>query len=387
MKRILVSAEMFGYGPVTTLLNVMKEFTDYDDLQFDFIGNGVALEQAQMSGFFKKYYICDNYDVNELLKIKKIFSLYDAMISSENPVGAIFGMEHGIKKVYYIDNLMWMWDAIDSRLNNVSKFFISEIIPCKENFARVGKNVKHPIFVGPIRELSESLPLLQQEKKVIINIGGAGSYLLNKKLIIDFYSCLINMILETPDFIDCFDKIIICGGNNVISNLNLRYHSSKITVKTFSNEEYLDELKTASHCIMASGLGNYIETLSKDKDILYLPSINYSQFLQFKYYKKLDLGFKLMNWDIFDSFTDVPELLDEESGVNLVVSNIKSFLDKQPKLIVQKEITNYLNNPQISYYEKRKSTFNDYNKNASKIIATSIYEDLMKGDANIENTK
>ena len=112
MKRILVSAEMFGYGPVTTLLNVMKEFPKDPNLQFDFIGNGVALEQAKMSNFFKKHYVCNNYDINSLNRFKNIFPLYDALISSENPVCAIFGMESNIKKVYYIDNLVWMWDAI-----------------------------------------------------------------------------------------------------------------------------------------------------------------------------------------------------------------------------------------------------------------------------------
>lgn len=386
MKKILVSAEMFGYGPITTLLNVMPEFSTYDDLEFDFIGNGVALEQAKMSGFFKKFYVCNTYDIDDLEKFKKIFPTYDAMISSENPVGIIFGMEHGIKKVYYIDNLVWMWDTIDSRLNNVSKFFISEIIPCRENFARIGKNIKNPIFVGPIRELNENTTSLT-EKKVIINIGGAGSYLLDKNLIIEFYNCLINTILETTDFVNSFDKIIICGGSNVISNLNIKCKSSKIILRTLSNKEYLKELETASHCILASGLGNYIETLSKDKNILYLPSINYSQFLQFKYYKKLDLGFKLMNWDIFDFFEDVPELLDEEAGVNLVVNNIKKFLINPPKEKIKKEITDYLNVDQSDYYEKRKSIFNKYNKNASKVIANIIYEDLMKEDDDYENTK
>lgn len=386
MKKILVSAEMFGYGPITTLLNVMPEFSTYDDLEFDFIGNGVALEQAKMSGFFKKFYVCNTYDIEDLEKLKKIFPTYDAMISSENPVGIIFGMEHGIKKVYYIDNLVWMWDTIDSRLNNVSKFFISEIIPCRENFARIGKNIKNPIFVGPIRELNENTTSLT-EKKVIINIGGAGSYLLDKNLIIEFYNCLINTILETTDFVNSFDKIIICGGSNVISNLNIKCKSSKIILRTLSNQEYLKELETASHCILASGLGNYIETLSKDKNILYLPSINYSQFLQFKYYKKLDLGFKLMNWDIFDFFEDVPELLDEEAGVNLVVNNIKKFLINPPKEKIKREITDYLNVDQSDYYEKRKSIFNKYNKNASKVIANIIYEDLMKEDDDYENTK
>ena len=386
MKKILVSAEMFGYGPITTLLNVMPEFSTYDDLEFDFIGNGVALEQAKMSGFFKNFYVCNTYDIDDLEKFKKIFPTYDAMISSENPVGIIFGMEHGIKKVYYIDNLVWMWDTIDSRLNNVSKFFISEIIPCRENFARIGKNIKNPIFVGPIRELNENTTSLT-EKKVIINIGGAGSYLLDKNLIIEFYNCLINTILETTDFVNSFDKIIICGGSNVISNLNIKCKSSKIILRTLSNQEYLKELETASHCILASGLGNYIETLSKDKNILYLPSINYSQFLQFKYYKKLDLGFKLMNWDIFDFFEDVPELLDEEAGVNLVVNNIKKFLINPPKEKIKREITDYLNVDQSDYYEKRKSIFNKYNKNASKVIANIIYEDLMKEDDDYENTK
>lgn len=386
MKKILVSAEMFGYGPITTLLNVMPEFSTYDDLEFDFIGNGVALEQAKMSGFFKNFYVCNTYDIDDLEKFKKIFPTYDAMISSENPVGIIFGMEHGIKKVYYIDNLVWMWDIIDSRLNNVSKFFISETIPCRENFARIGKNIKNPIFVGPIRELNENTTSLT-EKKVIINIGGAGSYLLDKNLIIEFYNCLINTILETTYFVNSFDKIIICGGSNVISNLNIKCKSSKIILRTLSNKEYLKELETASHCILASGLGNYIETLSKDKNILYLPSINYSQFLQFKYYKKLDLGFKLMNWDVFDFFEDVPELLDEEAGVNLVVNNIKKFLINPPKEKIKKEITDYLNVDQSDYYEKRKSIFNKYNKNAGKVIANIIYEDLMKEDDDYENTK
>ena len=195
------------------------------------------------------------------------------------------------------------------------------------------------------------------------------------------------MILETPNFIDRFEKIIICGGSDVISNIEINNKSSKILIKTLSNQDYLEELETASHCIMASGLGNYIETLGKNKEILYLPSINYSQFLQFKYYQKLNLGFRLMNWNVFDFFSDVPELLDEESGVNLVAENIKNFLKNQPKFVVQKEILEYLNSSQKNYYEKRKNIINSYKKNSSKEVANNIYEDLLKEDDNDEGTK
>ena len=65
-----------------------------------------------------------------------------------------------------------------------------------------------------------------------------------------------------------------------------------------------------------------------------------------------------MNWDVFDFFEDVPELLDEEAGVNLVVNNIKKFLINPPKEKIKKEITDYLNVDQSDYYEKRKSIFN-----------------------------
>ena len=91
--------------------------------------------------------------------------------------------------------------------------------------------------------------------------------------------------------------------------------------------------------------------------------------------------------NIFDFFSDVPELLDEESGVNLVVENIKKFLKIQPKFIVQKEIAKYLNSSQKKYYEKRKNIINSYKKNSSKEVANNIYEDLLKEDDNDEGTK
>ena len=94
-----------------------------------------------------------------------------------------------------------------------------------------------------------------------------------------------------------------------------------------------------------------------------------------------------MNWNIFDFFSDVPELLDEESGVNLVAENIKNFLKNQPKFVVQKEILEYLNSSQKNYYEKRKNIINSYKKNSSKEVANNIYEDLLKEDDNDEGTK
>ena len=51
---------------------------------------------------------------------------------------------NGIKNTYYVDNLMWMWDKIPDGLLTVKKYFISEIIPSKENFNKIGKKIVNP---------------------------------------------------------------------------------------------------------------------------------------------------------------------------------------------------------------------------------------------------
>ena len=127
--KILVSAESFGYGPITTGLNIVKELKKYNDVKLDFIGSGIAMEQAKMSGYFENYYLCDTYDFMSLEKSKSIFEKYHIFLSSENVNGAIFALKSGIKNTYYVDNLMWMWDKIPDGLLTVKKYFISEIIP------------------------------------------------------------------------------------------------------------------------------------------------------------------------------------------------------------------------------------------------------------------
>ena len=87
---------------------------------------------------------------------------------------------------YYVDNLMWMWDKIPDGLLTVKKYFISEIIPSKENFNKIGKKILNPIFVGPVRKIE--VKKCSTKNQIIINLGGAESFLLEHSLIVDFYN-------------------------------------------------------------------------------------------------------------------------------------------------------------------------------------------------------
>ena len=370
--KILVSAESFGYGPITTGLNIVKELKKYSNISLDFIGSGIAMEQAKLSKYFEKYYQCDTYDITSLEKNKDIFLKYDIYLSSENINGAIFALKNGLENTYYVDNLMWMWDKIPDELFNVKKYFISEIIPCRNNFNRIGTKIKNPLFVGPIREINIKKCVTQNQ--LIINIGGAESFLLNHSLIIKFYNKLINEIISDT-VIDRFESIILCGGSGVINNIILNNKSKKIKKCTISHNDYLKEMEKSTHCILASGLGNFVETVGKDKNIMYLPAINYSQLQQIEYYQQHEFGFKILNWPDFEFYQSIPKYLDEETGVNLVVSNIKKYLDGDYTKKINTVVNSFLEENQDSFFKVRKKFINSLEKDASKKIASIIYND------------
>lgn len=372
--KLLVTAEQFGYGPIATCLNVVKELYKYPDIEMTFLGTGIAIEQAKMTKYFKNIIECKTYDKNELEKFKDIFFKHDVILCSENIPGARFALSIGMKNVYYIDNLMWMWDQIEDGIENLRGYIISEILPCRENFERIGKKIKNPVFVGPLREINVITQDKTTENKLIINIGGAEAFIIDTSIVISFYNKLINEILNNKSLSERFDKIIVCGGSGVINNININNTNNKIIVKTLSNEEYLKELDTCSHLIMASGLGNFVESIWRNKNIMYLPPVNYSQLLQLNYYKEMDMGFELLNWSDFNFYKEIPTLLNENDGVNQVIDNVKKYIELDANdTTVKNSVEHFLENNQTNYFEKRISLTNMFSKNASKKVADLIY--------------
>lgn len=371
--KILVTAEQFGYGPIATCLNVVEELKKYEDVTLTFAGTGIALEQAKMTDYFDEIIECKTYDLDELKTIENVFLDNDIILSSENVPGAQFGLKINHPNVYYIDNLMWMWDEIHEGLENLKGYIISESISCRENFERIGGKIKNPIFVGPIRDMRIRNNGFQ-ENKLIINVGGAEAFIIDSSIVKRFYQKLINEILDNEVLTKRFDKIIVCGGSGVIDNLKINNPSPKIIVKTLANEEYLKELDTSSHCIMASGLGNFFETLWRDKTIMYLPPINYSQLLQINYYEKMNLGFKLVNWNQFNFYKSVPELMNEEVGVNLVLENVEKYIQLENDSTIKNNVNEFLMDKQEKYFPNRHMYVDTLEKNSNEKVAKIIYE-------------
>lgn len=381
-KYILVTAEKFGYGPIITCLNVVKFLKQKlnKKIKLIFLGTSVAKEQAVSSKLFDKVIECKTYDYQDLDNFKELFVGANAVLSSENQFGAIYAKQLNIKNVYFIDNLVWMWDKITPGLETVDGYFISETFSSKENFKKIGGNIKNPIFVGPLRDIDKTQ--YNSENTLMINFGGAESFMLDEQIVKSFYKKILSEILNT-DVLNKFDKIFVCGGSGVINELrkNCPVHKN-VEISTLPYKEYLSKLHKCSHVIMSSGLGNFIETVGIGKSIMYIPPVNYSQLLQLEEYKNLDLGFEILNWDTFDFYKNIPEFLDEEAGVNMVVENVAKYLKDNSKTLYNKVIHFIDSNKQTNFFSKRNSYISNFSSDAPEIIANYI----LKG-VNNENTK
>ena len=127
-------------------------------------------------------------------------------------------------------------------------------------------------------------------------------------------------------------------------------------------------------------INNIRKFIGKYKNIMYLPAINYSQLQQLEYYKKQNFGFKALNWDNFEFYKQIPKFLDEETGVNLVVSNIKEYLKNDYTEKVSKVVKEFLIEKQDAFFETRKDYINNFSKSASSDIAKTIYTENKGGE-------
>ena len=88
----------------------------------------------------------------------------------------------------------------------------------------------------------------------------------------------------------------------------------------------------------------------------------------------MDFGFKIINWDEFDFFQKIPTLLDENTGVDLVIDNVKKYLNDKSD-IVKNVVQEFLQNSQMKFYDKRKKYISKFNGNGAKEIAQIIYKE------------
>ena len=221
MLRVLVTAESFGYGPIITCLNIMKALRERLKGYYIFMGSGVSLEQAARSGLFDEYKECDTFSCRCLEDYKELFISVDFLLSLENIEGAVFGVRLGTK-VFYVDNLFWMWDELPDELCNVDTYFIAKSLDISENQKRIGSKIRNIVTVGPLRNYYGGATKVKTENRILINFGGAESFLIDQRIISQYYCKLLELIFARLD--DLYvEQVIVCGGSKLIHSFGIYF--------------------------------------------------------------------------------------------------------------------------------------------------------------------
>ncbi len=315
--KILCEAVSFGFGPVSKLLSLCEILKLQHSLHF--IGSGCSLSLVEKTEIFEQIIECDT-TLPANISNAVPFVDYDFVISIMNPVFSKIAIEHGCKLII-IDSLFYMWDKLDPAWKKCDLLIIQSFNGEKERLQNTN-DLSNAYLVGPIVSTQMTQRSKCSKNSILINFGGADYPYVN-----DFskLSLFIRKLAEELLSLNEFDEKVISIGPRCLSNLqDLREQGFEIN--TFSHEDFLTHLASTSMLLTIPGLTTAFEAFHLSTPTLFLPPLNYSQFMNLRKFRCLGLTASGSCWD--DYFPSViTNQLPEEEGVQLVESFISKALD------------------------------------------------------------
>lgn len=358
---IVFLADAFGYGPITTLCLIAEQIKKNVNNKLIFVGPKMCVEYATKLQIFDEF-IEIEYTEEYIEQNICLFKNASKIIAVETTDILIYLItKYQLNNLYLVDNLFWMWDFLEPELKKLKKYYISNVINCSKNKKRIAYDFDNIIEVGGLRKYGEFKSV--KSNNLLISLGGVESYMIHDSIVFLYYLKSIKKILNNK-MVKKFDKVIIAGGTDIINYLKKNISKENVQISTFNNKEYLDVLYSSSYVIASPGLGNFNEIVSTDINCMFLLPINYSQYLQRKFFLSLNIGFFSQN-NVNEK--NIDEYLCEEEGVKKVIYNLHQYQFDN----FDKELTNFFTNNN-NKNNNRKKYYDLLNKSGIEDICKDI---------------
>ncbi|MFZ2152724.1 MAG: hypothetical protein WAV41_01555 [Microgenomates group bacterium] len=296
MKKILCSAQSFGYGPVSKLVTLVKLISSLEgsDVEVDFVGDSIALIYVQQNkNLFNK--------ITSFSGTYPDLQSYDLVISVMEPHLAIWSSLNN-KKTFYVDSLFWFWSWDNEHLNlienslknntnsstiNKWKHLTSfddhhlQYIAHKlsdysltQTFINVAK--KEDSFREKIgsKEIGAIIDTTLKRKnlkrnKIIVSLSGLLSPLNKIENAIKYSELVLTLlggfIRQLPEDIE-----IILTTNPLVAS-QIKVTNDRIKIKSLSHDELLNLLNESILLFAPVGITTLYESLLYDVPIIFLP--------------------------------------------------------------------------------------------------------------------
>jgi hypothetical protein len=320
-RTILLQAAPFCFGPISTLLNVVRALVR-PGYRLIVIEEGPTRDLIRRSRLpLERVALTTAPPFSP--ELGELIDRVDLVVSNTDPIFAAACMARGAK-VIVVDTLFWMWDHIPPILLEAERYIVQGFYGTEAQLKRLGRP-RNFLQVGPLTSTQgPPIPLAERPNSIHVSFGGCDCLLVDPQQ--DPYPGMMLKVLEDalaaalPQ--DC--DVLLCCGERAACSLQPR--DRRITVGTLSNQDYLKSMRQAKAILLSPGLTGTLEVLQVETPAFFFPPQNYSQVLQLSAYRKANVAPYSFTWtDVYPEFA-LPPYLPEEEAVARVRAVVGRFV-------------------------------------------------------------
>ena len=343
MARIVCDADPFCYGPVATLLTVVKHLLTSGH-HITFIGAGTALELAERQSNISVV-ACNTNSTADCRQALEAAGGADILLSvlGDASIHAANALEI---PVAYIDVLFWIWpSAVEEHLRNADLYFIENHFEAGQKLEQLKGVIRNPHLVGPIIDASFRASG-KRKNQLLVSYGGVDSMATTSGRDTRYHVIMTQLLLEALEAENPFDQVCVAAGARAIEGLERVFSTSGVQFVSLSHDDFLRQL-AASRCLLTQpGLSTPVEAFAYSTPAFFLPPMNYTQVLQLRRFEAKGAAPYHLSWDSLYAECLIPEQLGEGEGITQVLTRI-SWLeqDSDTRRRIRDRISDFISRP------------------------------------------
>ncbi len=329
MKKILISAQWFWWGPVSKAISIINEIKRKDsdiEVVFVWLTNLKSFIESNKQNIDKVIYINTYDDIENYINTLKP----DYSISVMEPYLVYYSNKSNINS-YLVDslNFFWDWKDFDIDVNNfdniephnkqliwyklATKVFIQDLpwINKQYNFEKI---IKSWYIID--------IPLLpvKKNKKILISFCWLLSPVVDtEKSLIYIRFCMKILDSSFKELINNWYELHIVWNPKILSELKVDLNN--IYTNFYSKSEYLQLLKESYFIIWPASLTSVLESLWCNTPYIILPEQHDWHFPNFN---ALNSWKNIFSWKMLSNYNS--NLVNiKENSVNYIYETIKNF--------------------------------------------------------------
>ena len=369
---VIGCAVKFGLGPVGKLSTIISETKkNIDNINWYACGDELDLNIFENDVFKEKCWSKAEETIKKFVDRNRI----ELAVVILDPDMAILLEKFGVK-VFYVDSLPFLWTDSDLVPFNITKYFAQKCVNMNDRAIKIMNKVKNLEWIDPIIPNIDSYMSIEDEYKVVINLGGMHSPYGRGEEYVKIV--LINLLKQLLKKYRNKDIIVTSGSdaNKAVKEILNENGMSQVKVETLKQEKFGKVVLKCELFFTSPGMTTIYETCRYDKDTIILPPQNLSQFYNIEFSKKLIKRLKVIYWNKYElEFEYLKQYLNfgEEKVVEIIYENIKEALkDKE----YQEKLGRIIDKTIDENFEDRKTIVFERNG------ASQILEEILKNQKN-----